>query len=70
MNEYEALQIVDSPLDHTADGVAEALQCLINSGLINSLPGRYGRMAQDFINAGLCTPLGDLIDSIESTWER
>ena len=70
MNELEALQIVDSPLDHTADGVAEALQCLINSGLINSLPGRYGRMAQDFINAGLCTPLGDLIESIEATWER
>ena len=70
MTDFEALQIVDSPLDHTADGVAEALQCLINSGLINSLPGRYGRMAQDFINAGMCTPLGELIDSIESTWER
>jgi len=70
MNELDALQIVDSPLDHTADGVAEALQVLINSGLIGSLPGRYGRMAQDFINLGMCTPLGDLIESIEATWER
>ena len=70
MNETIALGIVDNPLSHTAADVAEALQCLINSGLIGSLPGRYGRMAQDFINVGMCTPLGDLIDSIESTWER
>ena len=70
MTDYEALQIVDSPLDHTADGVAEALQVLINSDLIGPGPSRIWRMAQDFINIGKCTPLGDLIDSIEATWER
>ena len=69
MTPIEALSLIDVAFPGQEE-TANALQVLIDGGYIGSLPGRYGRMAQDFINAGLCSPLGELIDSIESTWER
>ena len=69
MTPIEALATLDAAFPGQEEA-AQALQVLIDGGYIGSLPGRYGRMAQDFINAGLCSPLGDLIESIESTWER
>lgn len=57
MTPIEALSIIDVAFPGQEE-TANALQVLIDGGYIGSLPGRYGRMAQDFIDAGLCVPPG------------
>jgi hypothetical protein len=57
MTPIEALSIIDVAFPGQEE-TANALQVLIDGGYIGSIPGRYGRMAQDFIDAGLCVPPG------------
>jgi len=38
------------------DEVVELFQQLIDYGLVWQLQGHYGRVAEHFINEGLCTP--------------
>ncbi|HEX4918451.1 MAG TPA: hypothetical protein VFV43_11180 [Limnobacter sp.] len=41
--------------DHTQEEIVEAFQTLINTGVVWSLQGWYGRSALQLIEAGLCT---------------
>lgn len=47
------LEFEDGELDEGE--VIEGFQHLINSGLVWQLQGFYGRMAEDLLNAGVCT---------------
>ena len=64
MTPIEALSLIDVAFPGQEE-TANALQVLIDGGYIGSLPGRYGRLAQGFIDAGLCVPLGG-VDEGES----
>lgn len=57
---YMNMSIVDSIIDFEngemeLEEQVELVQKLIDSGMAWNLQGSYGRMAMDFINAGLCT---------------
>jgi hypothetical protein len=62
MSPLEAIQIIEwDDLGLVTDGsidmqdIVEAVQCLIDTGLIFHLQGNYQRLAQDMLNEGLVT---------------
>ena len=54
MHEIDALMIIEDQADHDYDTLVEAWQVLINSGLVWSLQGFYGRTAARLIEDGVC----------------
>lgn len=54
MDIYEACMIVDGVIEANEDHRIEAWQVLIDSGVVWTLPGTYGRMARDLIQEGIC----------------
>ena len=53
MNTFKAIMIIEQG-DDDVDLVLEAWQLLIDTGLIWSLQGFYGRTAAQLIEEGLC----------------
>lgn len=61
MTVFEATMIAEGQWDMAGvepdfDVFAEAIQKLIDTGVCWQLQGAFGRLAQDMINAGHCTP--------------
>lgn len=54
MNSFEAIQIIEGDTDADETLVLEAWQHLIDTGLVWSLQGFYGRTAARLIENGLC----------------
>lgn len=56
MDTYTACSIVEgfSGEDHTEEQIIEAWQFLIDSGIVWSLQGWYGRTAAWLIDQGIC----------------
>ena len=55
---YSASMMVEGADGYEAESqeeYVEALQLLINTGVVWELQGVYGRVARDYIEAGLCT---------------
>ena len=53
MNSMIAMQLVEGILDAEEQDVIDAMQHLIDTGMIHTLPGRYGRLAQEMIDDGV-----------------
>ena len=53
MNTMTALATVDGTIEADEDTILEAWQVLVDSGMTDTLPGTYGRTAQDLIDQGL-----------------
>lgn len=57
MNTFDAIMRIECPdEDTTYEDQIEAVQSLIDSGLVWQLQGAYGRLAQRMIDAGVCRP--------------
>ena len=56
MDSYTACSIIEGfdGEDHTQDEVIDAVQSLIDSGLVWQLQGFYGRLARSLIDQGYC----------------
>lgn len=54
MNTFEAIQIIEGETDADEVMILEAWQHLIDTGLVWSLQGFYGRTAWRLIDLGLC----------------
>lgn len=56
MNTYRACEILEGFDDGEASQAerTEAMQFLIDNGMAYTLQGFFGRLAEDYINAGLC----------------
>lgn len=55
MTAYEAIQIVEGECLSTEEEQLEAWQWLIDTGIVWTLQGTYGRFAADLIEEGVCT---------------
>lgn len=60
-NVEELVEVVDELIRYEEgemanDELVPFFQRLIDLGLVYQLQGRYGRIAQSYIDAGLCTP--------------
>jgi hypothetical protein len=53
MNDAKALAAVSGMMETDHDTLMEAWQHLVDNRMVWNLPGSYGRMAQDLIDAGL-----------------
>jgi len=53
MTTYLALAIVSGQHKADEDRTLEAWQVLLDSGVLATLPGQYGRMAQSLVDQGL-----------------
>jgi hypothetical protein len=53
MNDAKALSLVSGMLHGDEAVMLEAWQHLVDNRMVWNLPGSYGRMAQDLIDAGL-----------------
>ena len=53
MDDAKALAAVSGMMETDHDTLMEAWQHLVDNGMVWNLPGSYGRMAQDLIDAGL-----------------
>lgn len=51
----DAIMLIEGG-DATAEEIYEAMQLLIDNGVVFSLQGMYGRMASQLIASGNCTP--------------
>jgi hypothetical protein len=52
---YGAIEVIENPDETTTrDDVVEAMQLLIDRGIVWSLQGFYGRAANDMIRSGEC----------------
>lgn len=57
MNTFDAIMLIECPdEDTTYEDQIEAVQSLIDSGLVWQLQGAYGRLARSLIEAGECQP--------------
>jgi len=56
MDSYTACSIIEGfdGQNHTQDEVIEAVQSLIDSGVVWQLQGFYGRLARSLIDRGYC----------------
>lgn len=55
MNSFEAIEIIEGDTDADEGMILDAWQHLIDTGLVWSLQGFYGRTAARLIEDGLCT---------------
>tara|TARA_E500000305_G_scaffold93272_1_gene81693 strand:+ start:300 stop:473 length:174 start_codon:yes stop_codon:yes gene_type:complete len=56
MDDYEAVGIAEGFVDcDDEERIIEAWQYLIDTGLVWTLQGSFGRMAKSLIDAGVCT---------------
>jgi hypothetical protein len=56
MDDYEAVGIAEGFVDcDDEERIIEAWQHLIDTGLVWTLQGSFGRMAKSLIDAGVCT---------------
>jgi len=53
MNNYDAVMIAEGVIEVDEDKQIEAWQHLIDTGLVWSLQGRFGRTAMDLIEQGV-----------------
>ncbi len=53
MNNYDAVMIAEGVIEVDEDKQIEAWQHLIDTGLVWSLQGRFGRTAMDLIEQGI-----------------
>lgn len=58
MNSFEAIEIIEGDTDADEVMILEAWQHLIDTGLVWSLQGFYGRTAVRLIEQGLCYEAG------------
>lgn len=58
MNSFEAIEIIEGDTDADEAMILEAWQHLIDTGLVWSLQGFYGRTAARLIEQGLCYEAG------------
>lgn len=57
LNEYDAIMICEGVDEvDSEEEVIAAWQKIIDSGLVNSLQGFFGRTAQNLIDNGICLP--------------
>lgn len=54
MNIYDATMIADDELSAEWEEYCEAYQCLIDTGIVWGLQGRFGRRAKELIEEGYC----------------
>lgn len=67
MTILEAIELIENGYGEgiaTIEEQAEALQCLIDDGIVWHLQGFYGRLASAYIKAGLCHEKG--VDNYDS----
>ena len=55
MTTLEAIETIEDSEEPEEDQYVEAFQCLIDSGVVWTLQGWYGRQAVGLIRCGLCT---------------
>jgi len=55
MNNYTAIGRAEGFIEATPDEQLEAWQYLIDTGLVWTLQGWFGRVAVDLLNSGVCT---------------
>jgi len=55
MTTMRAVDLIDGFEEGTTQDLIHAYQFLIDTGLVWSLQGRYGRQAKHLIEVGLCT---------------
>jgi hypothetical protein len=58
MTTFEAVETLELNDDASWEEKRDALQSLIDSGVVWQLQGSYGRMAQRAIEDGVCQPAG------------
>ena len=56
MNTLDAITIIEGDAEADFDTVIEAWQALIDTGIVWTLQGRYGRAAHELICQGVCQP--------------
>lgn len=56
MTTYEAVMAIEQPETHDFTEQVEAMQSLIDSGVVWQLQGSYGRLAASMIATGMCRP--------------
>jgi hypothetical protein len=56
MNTMDAIEIIEGMTDATREDYIEAMQHLIDTGIVWSLQGSYGRAAAHLIESGDCVP--------------
>ena len=59
MTTIKAVDIIDGFIAGSAQDIIHAYQHLIDTGIVWSLQGRYGRQAKHLIEVGLCTKPSD-----------
>lgn len=56
MDTVDAVMMIEGNDAATGQELVEAWQLLIDTGVVWTLQGRYGRMAQHLIEVGICKP--------------
>ena len=60
MNTFDAIMIIEGDAEADFDTVIEAWQALIDTGIVWTLQGSYGRMAHNLITSGVCAPPAEI----------
>lgn len=56
MDTVDAVMMIEGDDNATSEQLVDAWQLLIDTGVVWTLQGRYGRMAQHLIEQGICSP--------------
>jgi hypothetical protein len=56
MNAFDAVMLIETNDEASEEEYIGAMQTLIDTGVVWSLQGHYGRLAVEMIEAGVCQP--------------